>query len=318
MYLTYMVGPRIEMSDVQGPNHKKVVIVIPAYNEERFIGSVVLKAHKYADIVLVVDDGSTDATAQVAEAAGAVVVRCQQNQGKGMALGMGFRKAWELAPNVVVTIDADGQHVPEEIALVTAPVLAGKADIAVGSRYLEPTSQVPRHRIWGHHIFNFITNHMSGVSVTDSQSGFRAFSPRALKALSSFQSKGFSVESEMQFLVSEHKLKMTEVPITIHYHDKPKRPVIVHGLIVLNGILQLMGQYRPLLFFSIPGMFLLLAGLLWGLWALDIYHTQAQLTLGYALTTMILAIIGHSVLLAGFILHPTGALMLKPARSREI
>src|SRR5688572_21937947 len=110
MSLACVVSPRTEnrtdQRNVQGLNYKKVVIVIPAYNEERFIGSVVLKAHKYADTVFVVDDGSTDATAEIAEAAGAVVVRCQQNQGKGMALSTGFRKACELAPNVVVTIDA--------------------------------------------------------------------------------------------------------------------------------------------------------------------------------------------------------------------
>ncbi|MCL4294096.1 MAG: glycosyltransferase family 2 protein [Anaerolineae bacterium] len=295
-------------------NYKKIVLVIPAYNEERFIGSVVLKARKYADTVLVIDDGSTDATAEVAAAAGAIVVRCEQNQGKGIALSTGFCKARELAPDVVVTIDGDGQHVPEEIETVAALVLEGKADVVVGSRYLEPTSQVPPHRIWGHHLFNFITNQMSGVSLTDSQSGFRAFSPRALRTLS-FQSQGFSVESEMQFLVSEHKLKLTEAPITVYYHDKPKRPVIVHGLMVLNGILRLMGQYRPLLFYCIPGVFLLLAGLAWGLQVLNIYDTHSELAHAYFLISVMLFLVGALVLFAGFFLQTVRRIRLNRGRS---
>lgn len=322
MDLTYTATPQSEektnlLRYTCSVNYKKIVLVIPAYNEERFIGSVVLKARKYADTVLVVDDGSTDMTAEVAAAAGALVVRCEQNQGKGIALSTGFHKACELAPDVVVTIDGDGQHVPEEIATVAALVLEGKADIVVGSRYLEPASQVPHHRIWGHHLFNFITNQMSGVSLTDSQSGFRAFSPRALRTLS-FQSQGFSVESEMQFLVSKHKLKLTEAPITVHYRDKPKRPVLLHGLMVLNGIIKLMSQYRPLLFFSIPGIMLLLAGLAWGSWAVNLFHHQAQPVLESAVTTVMLAFAGYLVLFSGFIVQAIRSALLNLRRSKKV
>ena len=220
-----------------------IVTVIPAFNEERFIGSVVLKAKKLMDVVIVVDDGSTDATAEVAQAAGALVVQHAQNQGKGAALNTGFRKARSFAPDVVVILDADGQHLPEEINKVVTPILTDQADIVVGSRYLEKKCAVPLHRIWGHHFFNFMTNCISGVALTDSQSGFRAFSPHALYAIA-FQSNGFSVESEMQILAQEHHLQVVEVPITIRYQDKPKRPVVAHGFMVLNGILQLVGQHR--------------------------------------------------------------------------
>ena len=138
-----------------------------------------------------------------------------------------------------------------------------KSDVVIGSRYLQNKSQVPKHRIFGHRVFNWFTSLASGVGSTDSQSGFRAFSPKALEVLN-FSSDGFSVESEMQLIAREHNLKITEAPITVVYKEEPKRNVIQHGLLVINGILRLTGQYRPLLFFGVPGLIILIAGLIWG------------------------------------------------------
>ncbi len=305
-----------EMVSARDIRCQKIVAVIPAYNEERFIGSVVLRAQKYAHTVVVVDDGSTDATADVAEAAGAIVIRHTQNQGKGGALNTGFRKARELSPDVVITLDADGQHVPDEMNVVAGPVLEGHADIAVGSRYLEKKSVVPLHRVWGHQIFNFMTSSMAGVALSDSQSGFRAFSPQAVGAIW-FQERGFSVESEMQFLANEHQLRMTEVPITIHYHDRPKRSVIAHGLMVLNGILRLVGQYRPLLFFAMPGILFILAGMVWGIRVVDIYLDFRTLPVGYALISVLFSIVGMLGLFTGVILHSVRGLLLELIRPKE-
>jgi len=298
------------------PLRDKIVVVIPAYNEERFIGSVALKASKYAATVIVVDDGSCDATAEVAAASGAVVFRHTQNQGKGSALSSGFRLAQEYDPKVVVTLDADGQHLPEEIGQLVAPILAGQADIVVGSRYLNHASSVPRHRIWGHWAFNLLTRIGSGMSSTDSQSGFRAFSPAALEK-GDFCSKGFSVESEMQFIANENGLRLVEVPITIRYTDKPKRPVVGHGLGVLNGVLRLVGQYRPLLFFGVPGFFLLLVGIGWGLLVVDIYSRAQTLAVGYAMVSVLLTIIGMLLLSTGIILHSVRGLLMDMLSKRS-
>src|SRR6266542_3194865 len=117
----------VESARIDAANRNRIIAIIPAYNEERFIGSVVLKTQKFAREVVVVDDGSTDATAEIAEAAGAVVVKHERNLGKGMALNTGFSKARELRPEVVVTIDADGQHVAEETIEVVKPVLENQA-----------------------------------------------------------------------------------------------------------------------------------------------------------------------------------------------
>src|SRR5690606_11639364 len=167
------------------------------------------------------------------------------------------------------------------------PVLQGEADIVVGSRYLEHTSDVPAHRVIGHKVFNAISNGVSGVSVTDSQSGFRAFSPRALRLLT-FRSQSFSVESEMQLLARQHQLVVSEVPITISYLDEPKRSVMMQGMTVLNGILRLTGQYRPLLFFGVPGLLLLIMGIVWGAFVLGEYGTSQGVPFHYTIMTTLL------------------------------
>jgi glycosyltransferase involved in cell wall biosynthesis len=299
--------------DARDAPNMRIVAVIPAYNEERCIGSVALKAQRYAESVIVVDDGSTDSTAEIAEDAGAIVVRHASNRGKGVALNTGFKRAHQMGADVVVTFDADGQHKPEDMAAVIAPVLDGRADIVVGSRYLIRTSDVPAIRVVGHWIFNFITNRSSGVSVTDSQSGFRAFSARALRAIF-FSSRSFSVESEMQFLAHDHQLTMTEVPIAILYEDAPKRNVVIHGLIVLNGILRLVGQHRPLLFLCVPGLVVFLVGLLFGLSVIEIYRASRDLATGYALITILFSVVGLLTLYTGIMLHSVRGLLLSLVR----
>jgi glycosyltransferase involved in cell wall biosynthesis len=309
--------------EAEGVADPKIIALIPAHNEERFIASVVLKTKRYVDEVWVVDDGSSDCTAELAEEAGATVLRHDFNRGKGAALNTGFRTIRAAAANtLVVTLDADGQHEPAELLDVLAPIRDGEADLVVGSRYLINESAVPRSRVWGHKFFNSVTRFTSGVDVSDSQSGYRAFSPRALEAIT-FSSRGFSVESEMQFLASQHGLRVVEVPIVIRYDDAPKRSVLQHGMSVLNGILRLTGQYRPLLFFGVPGLMLLLSGVALGSWVVSIYQRTQQLAVGYAILSVLLTIAGMIGLSTGVTLHSIRGLLtsmlsgLKATRPRD-
>jgi hypothetical protein len=206
-------------------------------------------------------------------------------------------------------MDGDGQHLAEEIPGLVAPILADEADIVVGSRYLHKECDVPRLRVLGHWAFTTMTNLLSGVSLSDSQNGFRVFSARALNQVS-FSSSGFSVESEMQFLAGDHKLRVAEAPVTALYPDAPKRSVIAHGLLVLNGLLRLVGQYRPLFFFGGPGIFLLLCGMSWGAWVVDIYRRKHGLAAGYAMISVLLSIMGMVALSTGITLHSIRGLLL--------
>lgn len=251
------------------------IALIAAYNEARFIGSAVLQVQQHVDLVVVVDDGSTDTTAQTAWAAGAIVYSMPQNGGKARAISAGIRYIRRLecfrqgAPTAVVMIDGDGQHDASQILALLAPIEAGEADIVIGSRFMGIKSRIPKWRIFGQHALTLATNVASGVHSSDSQSGFRAFAPHVLPYLD-FSAHGFSLESEMQFIIREHKWRLAEVPISVVYEEPSKRNPIAHGLQVLNGVLQLIGRSRPLFFFGVPGFLLLLSGVLLGAWVVDI------------------------------------------------
>jgi glycosyltransferase involved in cell wall biosynthesis len=284
------------------------VALIPAYNERRFIGSMVLAARQYVDLVVVVDDGSSDSTAEIAQRAGATVLRHVVNQGKAAAVNTGFSFLRQLRPQAMVMIDGDGQHCADDIPAVLALVLDGRADVVIGSRFLGVKSDIPAYRQVGQHGLTMMTNLASGVSVSDSQSGFRAFSAGALERLS-FSQGGFSIESEMQFLAREHGLRFAEVPIKVIYAEPAKRNPIKHGTQVLNGILRLVGQTRPLLFFGLTGLALFVLGTLLGVYILDIYVRTRALAIGYGLLMVLLCVSGVLVCFAGIILHSTRSML---------
>lgn len=292
---------------------KNIVVVIPAHNEARLIGSVILGLEKFKAMVIVVDDGSSDNTAEISLAAGARVIRHATNMGKGAALTTGFREAAKHKPDVVVMIDADGQHQPEALPGLISPILEGSADIVIGSRYLGDHSNVPKSRILGHWFFNLMTKTSSGTIATDSQSGYRAFSPRAMESIA-FSSEGFSVESEMQFIANENQLVLEEIPIKIDYQEAPKRSLWAQGMNVLSGVLRLIGQYRPLLFFGVPGIVIMAVGFAYGVRVVDIFRRTSQLAVGSAMISVMLAIIGSIGISTGIILHSVRGLLVSRLR----
>lgn len=284
--------------------HSPTVAVIAAYNENRFIGSVILRTRRYVDQVIVVDDGSRDDTARIAEDAGAILIQHERNQGKAQAINTGLQHARDMGAKIVVLLDGDGQHNPTEIPTLIAPIQAGEADVVIGSRFLGVQSNIPRWRIFGQQALTVATNVASGVSISDSQSGFRALSERALHALIFRPNGGFSIESEMQFLIQQHQLAVTEIPVEmIGYEEGPKRNPLGHGMQVINGILTLVAQHRPLFFFGTTGMSILIMGLALGLFVVDQYNKYQELAVGTALISLLLSIIGIQTLFTGIILH---------------
>ncbi len=278
-------------------NQHKILAAIPCYNEERFIGSVILKVKEYVDQVIVVDDGSNDATSEIAEAAGALVERHKVNRGKGVAVNTAFNLAREMGVDALVLIDGDGQHDPAEIPLLLHPVLDGEADVVIGSRFLRPDNRIPKYRAIGQRVLTLTTNLGSDVWLTDSQSGLRAFSRRAIELLF-FNHSGLSVESEMQFLIKENNLRVTEVPITAKYPDRAKRNPVAHGFGVLGKVLGLIGRRRPLLFFGLPGAITLAFGV-----GIGFIAVQSP-SIGYSLISVLLSVIGTLILFTGVMLHP--------------
>jgi glycosyltransferase involved in cell wall biosynthesis len=251
------------------PDLSRVVAIVPAFDEERSIGSVVLRLRKVLDVVIVVNDGSHDATEEVARLAGAQVISHPMNRGYGAAIQTGLAEAGKLEPRAVVLMDADGQHRVEDVVDLLRPILDDTADVAVGSRFADGRSRVPPMRRVAQHGLTWLSNFGSGVKLTDSQSGMRAFGPRALDVLL-LSSTSMSAASEIQFLAGDARLRVREVPIEIRYFGDVKRSAFAQGLDVLNGIIRLVSLRRPLLFFGLPGLIVVIVGV----WlALDVVQT---------------------------------------------
>ncbi len=286
----------------------KVVVLIPAFNEERFIGSVVIKSLNYARHVIVVDDGSTNSTMEIAEKAGAIVLHHEVNKGKGASLNTGFEKARELDPDVVALLDGDGQHRPDDIPAMIKPVLEEGIDMVIGSRYLASKSDIPGYRKLGQKTVTLLTNITSGTPSSDSWSGFRAFSKRAIQTIH-FREGGWGVDPEFQFQAHEHGFKVAEVPIIALYEEKAKRNPLPHAIKTVNAIIRMVGQHRPLLYFGVTGFFLILIGLVSGFWVIDRYITSGLLATGIAIVDSILLIVGTLTLFVGIILHSVRSML---------
>ena len=213
----------------------RIVAIIPAYNEEDALADVIAKTSQYVDEVIIVDDGSIDRTAEVAIEAGAKLISHSTNLGKGEALKSGFEAIDD--DSIIVTIDGDGQHNPDEIPAIIKPIIEDGADLVNGSRYMNgPEENTPAYRRVGQKVLDIATNISAGIKVTDSQSGFRAFSPRT-KGVFRFKDTGFGIESEMLVDAAESGLKIVEVPITVRYDlDGSTKDPVTHGVGVLIKI----------------------------------------------------------------------------------
>ncbi len=228
----------------------KSIAVIPCFHEENFIGDIVTRARIYADRVIVIDDGSTDNTAEVAQAAGAHVIRHKARQGAGAATGSAFEAAKKYNADVLITLDGDGQHNPDEIPQVLAPILRGGADLVIGSRFLQPSlkqsqtvsnslKHVPKYRKFGIDVITWLYNFGSKVKVSDSQSCFRAHSRRLIEAVNITENGfGFSVQVLIQARGKGFLIK--EVPVSCIYHSESSslNPV-AHGLGVACSVIRL-------------------------------------------------------------------------------
>jgi glycosyltransferase involved in cell wall biosynthesis len=279
-----------------------IVAAIPCFNEERFIGSVVLKVKKYVDKVVVIDDGSTDASVEVARDAGATVRSHDCNKGYGAAIRTALNSGKQEGADVLVIIDGDGQHKASDIPRLVKPVLEGEADVAIGSRFLGKATDAPLYRRVGQRVLNVATNVGSGRKMSDSQSGFRAYSAKALKGLN-LTENGMSVSSEMQFAISSKGLRVAEVPIDVSYADKAKRSPLGHGLNVLSRILVLLSLRQPMVLFGIPGLLLTGGGLALALRVLDIWGRSNQLAIGNFLGAILLCLTGVLALFAALMLQ---------------
>jgi glycosyltransferase involved in cell wall biosynthesis len=216
----------------------RITAVIPCFNEEKYIAEVVTKALNSVSDVIVVDDGSSDNTGEVAFKSGARVITHRKGQGAGAATRTGINEAFRSGADIIVTLDGDGQHDATEISILTKPILEGKDDLVIGSRFLRD-AKAPIYRKLGINFITWLYNVGHRKKIVDSQCCFRAYSRKALEAINiTYPGFGFSIQTLVQ--VRNSKLQICEVPVSCIYHeDGSTEPPLLHGLNVVMAVIKI-------------------------------------------------------------------------------
>ncbi len=278
----------------------RVLVGMPAYNEQDYVGSVVLLAKQYATEVLVVDDGSIDDTAKAAELAGATVVKHVTNRGYGAAIKTVLSEAKKRGADILVTIDADFQHDPDQIPSFTKAILDGN-DVAIGSRK-DQARNIPTYRRLGQSVLSSFARILSKSNIAYTECGFRAYSKKALDLLEP-KEDSMAIRAEITSEATRKGLRITEVPISaIHTKDGSTPNPVKHGLGNLQRILYMISERRPLLIFGLLGGLSLLLGLAAGIMVARNYYSTNALAFGTALVSMLLVTVGILSVFTGLIL----------------
>ena len=277
-----------------------IIVGIPAFNEEKNIAVLIIQLKKIADKIIVCNDGSTDLTSKIAEGLGATVINHAKNLGYGAAIRSIFLKSKDLGGDILVTFDADGQHRIEDINRVIKPIINEESDLVIGSRFLDKSEkEVPQYRKVGIKIITKVTNATIKKQLTDSQSGFRAYSKKVLNELNPSE-LGMGISTEILIKASAKNFRISEVPITITYNgDTSTHNPISHGSSVLLSTIKFTSIEHPLKFYGIPSVILFAIGLVLTYYSVEYYaeigRLSTNLTLisaGVMLTAIVLSVAG--------------------------
>jgi glycosyltransferase involved in cell wall biosynthesis len=309
------VGKSANLLALKEPEHESTIIAcIPAYNEENHIARVILETQKFVDKVIVCNDGSDDMTGEIASTVGAIVLTHERNMGKGAAIKTMWEACSKMEADIIVTLDGDGQHDPSDIPKVIEPILSGKADLSIGCR-MQKRAMVPLHRRLGNQLLTTLTNLGTKRKILDTQSGFRAYSKRALKKIEIVED-GIGVDSQILFEASRIGLSVAETDVSVRYGgDTSTYHPVRHGVDVVLAIVRYTAERRPLTILGIPGIILLALGLSYGGLLLQIYISKHEFILAYALLAVGGTLLGAFTILAAFILYVLSVLIKKLPRA---
>ena len=280
-----------------------ITIGIPAFNEEKNIGKVIISLKKIVNDIIVCDDGSTDLTKEIAEGLGAKVISHKKNMGYGEAIKSIFNEAKKNETDILVTFDADGQHRSEDIKSLTKPIIDQQAEIVIGSRFLKNETNMPNYRKVGVKVLTKVTNMSIKENLTDSQSGLRAYHKKVLQNINLTDS-GMGISTEILIKGHQNKFKIVEVPIQILYgKDTSTHNPVSHGTSVLLSTIKYTSIQHPLIFYGIPGIIFLLAGLSFLLWTLQIYAEETRVVTNIALVGIGALILGAVLMISAILLY---------------
>ena len=295
-----------------GDAPNRIMIGMPMFNEEETVGTIVQLSRRHADEVVCIDDGSSDHSARIAEAAGATVIRHRTNLGYGAALKSLFNKARADDVDVLIILDSDGQHDPNDVPRIIAPILADEADLVIGSRFHQHGGSVamPAYRRLGNKIISMASNMTSDHNLRDTQSGFRAFSKKALSILR-FEHNGMELSLEILDDAQEKQLHMKEVPTIIRY-DVPKGSqytAVSHGFSVLGYAFLTLSQKKPLLVLGLPGLGLVGTSISMGMDVIQKVTERADGIVGEGMSAVFIGILGLTMCATGLVLQSARTLL---------
>ena len=281
----------------------KILACIPAFNEENIIGEVVKKTLSYVDKVIVCDDGSWDNTFNEAKISGAEVIHHSKNLGKGAALKSLFNYARNSNFDVIVTIDGDGQFLAEEITKLVKSIVEKKSDIVIGYRFDDKT-EMPSYRKVGNKILDKITSLASDLPFRDTQSGFRAYSKKAIDLIT-FQTNGFGADSEILINISKKGLRISEEKVTVIYNTGRKTSTknpLSHSGEVITSIIELVAIRHPLKYLGILGIIFLIIGIIFSVIIISTFNDTRYFSIPFTLLSMGSLLIGLMLLLMSVLL----------------
>jgi len=287
----------------------KLVVTIPSYNEEKTILKVINEIPKKISgidkiEILVIDDGSTDKTSEVAKKAGASVIKNTKNMGLAFTFAKGLQKALDMGADIIVNTDADFQYNQTQIPLLVTPVLNQDADIVLGSRFRGWIEEMPFQKKWGNIAMSFMVRTITGLKISDAQTGFRAFSREAALKINIFSDFTYTQETILE--AWEKKLVIKEVPVDFRKRKDKSRlisNIFVYARRAGFTVLETYLSYKPLTFFLSLGSLLLVAGIVLGL-RVGIHYLNTGLVSPYipsAILSSLLLILSVQTIMIGLI-----------------
>ncbi len=289
--------------------NKKIVITIPAYNEEKSIGRVindikkVMNTTKYKYKILIVDDGSKDQTAKTAKQAGAIVYSHPRNYGLAEAFRTEIKKCLELKADVIVHTDADGQYLASEIPKLIEPIIKKQADLVLGSRFKGHIEYMPITKRLGNIAFSKVISNITNFSISDGQTGFRCFSREVAEKIPIISNFTYTQEQVIRTL--KNKFKVLEVPVYFAKRDGKSRLMkspFEYAIKAWINIFRIYRDYEPLKFFGLFGGIFFLLGFLIGVWLFYLFFTTG--IVGHypsIMLSVLLMSIGLQIWLFGFL-----------------
>ena len=280
-----------------------ITIGIPAFNEEKNIGKVIVTLKKITNDIIVCDDGSNDLTKEIAEGLGAKVISHTKNMGYGEAIKSIFNEAKKKEADILVTFDADGQHRPEDIMSLTKPIIDQQAEVVIGSRFLKNETNMPKYRKIGVKVLTKVTNMSIKENLTDSQSGLRAYQKKVLQNISLTDS-GMGISTEILIKSHQKEFRIVEVPIQILYgKDTSTHNPVSHGTSVLLSTIKYTSIQHPLKFYGIPAVIFLLVGMSFMIWTFQIYAEETRVVTNIVLVGIGTLLLGAVLMISAILLY---------------